>query len=140
KEPPVVAREHMLEARLAADRALQLAPGLGPAHAARAYVAFYGFDHRGALAECRRAGQLAPDDGTVLNGCGYTLAGIGKLHEAIALRERLLAIEPLYTVNHSEYAKLLMATGRLDEAQKYLRIAEGLSQPKSSPSIQFMYF
>ena len=140
KEPPAVAREHMLEARLAADRALQLAPGLGPAHAARAYVAFYGFDHRGALAECRRAVQLAPDDGTVLNGCGYTLAGIGKLHEAIALRERLLAIEPLYTVNHSEYAKLLMATGRLDDAQKYLRIAEGLSQPKSSPSIQFMYF
>jgi tetratricopeptide (TPR) repeat protein len=101
-------------------------------------VQFYGFDHRGALAECRRAVQLAPDDGTVLNGCGYTLAGIGKLGEAIRLREHLLSIEPLYVVNDFEYAKLLMATGRLDEAQKYLRIAEGLSQSTSSPSTQSM--
>lgn len=126
---PAVAREHMRESRLAADRALQLAPGLGPAHAARAYLQFYNFDHRGALAECRRAVQLAPDDATVLNGCGYTLAGIGKLHEAIRLREHLLSIEPLYTVNYFQYAKLLMATSRLDEAANYLRIAEGLPQP-----------
>lgn len=138
-EAPAVAREHMHESRIAADRALQLAPGLGPAHAARAYLQFYGFDHRGALAECRRAVQLAPADGTVLNGCGYVLGGTGKLGEAIRLRERLLSIEPLYSVNDFEYARLLMATGRLDEAQKYLRIAEGLSQPKASPSPQFMY-
>jgi len=32
----------------------------------------------------------------------------------------------------------LMATGRLDETEKYLRIAEGLSQPKSFPPSQFM--
>ena len=130
-EAPQVAREHMRQSRLAADKALQLAPGLGSAHAARAYLAFYEFDHRGALAECRRAVQLAPDDGTVLNGCGYTLAGIGKLGEAIRLRERLLSIEPLYTVNYFQYADLLMATGRLDEAEKYLRTGEALAgQPQ----------
>ena len=138
-EPPAVAREHMRLARLAADKALQLAPDLGAAHAARAYVRFYGFDHQGALAECRRAVRLAPDDGTVLNGCGYTLAGIGRLDEAIRLRERLLSIEPLYTVNNFEYAKLLMATGQLDEAQKYLRIARDLSQPDSSPLTQAVH-
>lgn len=136
---PAVAREQMRRARLAADRALQLAPGLGPAHAARAYLQFYGFDHRGALAECRRAVQLAPNDATVLNGCGYTLAGVGKLREAIRLRERLLSIEPLYVVNDFKYAELLMATGHLDEAAKYLRIAEGMSQPKSSPPYQLMH-
>ena len=138
-EPPAVAREQMHKARLAADRALQLSPGLGPAHAARAYLQFYGFDHRGAWAECRRAVQLAPNDATVLNGCGHTLAGIGKLGEAIRLRERLLSIEPLYFANDFKYAELLMATGRLDEAAKYLRIAEGLSQPKSSKPHQLMY-
>jgi TolB-like protein/DNA-binding winged helix-turn-helix (wHTH) protein/Tfp pilus assembly protein PilF len=138
-EPPAVAREHMRKARLAVDKALQLAPALGPAHAARAHLQFYNFDHRVALAECRRAALLAPDDGTVLNGCGYTLAGIGKLGEAIRLRERLLSIEPLYAVNDFEYAKLLMATGRLDEAAKYLGIAEGLSQPRSAPPVQLMY-
>jgi len=138
-EAPAVAREHMRESRIAADNALRLAPGLGPAHAARAYLQFYGFDHRGALAECRRAMQLAPADGTVLNGCGYVLGGIGKLGEAIRLRERLLSIEPLYTVNYYQYAKLLAATGRLDKATKYLRIAEGLSQPESRPWNQHMY-
>jgi tetratricopeptide (TPR) repeat protein len=129
----------MRESRLAADKALQLAPGLGAAHAARAYLQFYRFDAPGALADCRRAVQLAPDDGTVLNGCGYTLAGIGKLGEAIRLREHLLSIEPLYNVNAFEYATLLMATGRLDEAEKYLRTAEGLPQPKSSPLFPFLY-
>lgn len=128
-ESPELAREQMREAREAADRALQLAPALGPAHAARAYLQFYGFDHQGALAECRRAVQQAPTDGTVLNGCGHTLAGIGKLGEAIRLRERLLSIEPLHLVNDFNYAELLMAAGRLDEAEKYLRIAEGLSNP-----------
>ena len=128
-EAPVVAHEHMRIARLAADKALRLAPDLGAAHAARAYLQFYDFDFPGALAECRRAAQLAPDDGTVLNGCGYTLTGIGKLGEAIRLRKRLLSIEPLYTVNYFQYARLLMATGQLDEAEKYLRTDEEVDWP-----------
>lgn len=138
-EPPAVAREQVRKSRLAADKALQLAPGLGSAHAARAYLQFYSFDARGALAECRRAVELAPDDASVLNGCGFVLGGIGKLGEAMRLRERLLSIEPLYAVNDSEYAELLMAAGRLDEAAKYFHIAERLAQPESPPSRQFMY-
>ncbi|MEO5628387.1 MAG: winged helix-turn-helix domain-containing protein, partial [Thermomonas sp.] len=137
-EAPTVAREHLRASRLAADTALQLAPGLGSAHAARAYLRFYGFDHQGALAECRRAVQLAPDDGTVLNGCGFTFARIGKVREAIRLRERLISIEPLYVVNYFQYAHLLMATGRLEEAEKYLRIAEGLAQPTPATPYQFL--
>jgi tetratricopeptide (TPR) repeat protein len=74
----------------------------------------------------------------VLNGCGYVLGGIGKLDEAIRLRERLVSIEPLFSVNYYQYAKLLIATGRLDKATKYLDIAKGLSQPASSP-LEFMY-
>lgn len=135
KVPPAVVADYMRKARIAADKALQLAPALGPAHAARAYLQFYNFDYRGASIECRRAVQLAPEDATVLNGCGYTLGGIGQLDEAIRLRERLLSIEPLYTVNYSQYAELLMATGRLDEADKYRRIAEGLSEPDPYQSL-----
>jgi TolB-like protein/Tfp pilus assembly protein PilF len=125
---PAAAREYMRQARLATDKALQLAPGLGAAHAARAYLLIYTFEHRGAVDECRRAVQLAPEDGTVLNGCGYVLAQAGKLAEAIRSRERLLSIEPLYLINYQQYARLLMATGRLDEAEKYLRTAESLLQ------------
>ncbi|MFT3755449.1 MAG: hypothetical protein QM769_05800 [Pseudoxanthomonas sp.] len=133
---PAVAREHMRQSRLAADKALQLAPGLGAAHASHAYLQFYSFDHRGAVTECHRAVQLAPDNGTVLNGCGYVLTGIGKLGEALQLRERLRVIEPLYNINSAE---LLMATGRLDEAEKYVRIAKGVLQPESPPPYKFMY-
>jgi len=138
-EAPDVAGEHMREARLAADKALQLAPGSGQAHAARAYIAVYTFDHRTALAECRRAVQLAPDDATILNGCGFVLAQIGKLGEAIRLREHLLSIEPLYTVNFFEYTRLQVASGRLDEAAKYIRIGESLSPPGSDVNYQAVY-
>lgn len=131
-EPQAVAREHLRISRQAADKALHLAPKLGSAHAANAFLHFYNFDYRTTLIECRRAVQLAPDDGTVLNSCGYTLTGIGKLGEAIRLREHLLSIEPLYTFNLFEYAGLLLATGRLDEAEKYIVIAEGLSQADPS--------
>lgn len=128
-EAPELAREHMREARIAVDKALQLAPGLGAARAAQAYLHFYDFDDSGAVAECRRAVQLAPDDGTVLNGCALVLIGVGKPGEAIRLRERLLSIEPLYAVNYLHYAHLLEATGRLDEAEKYLRTGEGADRP-----------
>ena len=128
---PAVAREQMRKSRVASDTALRLAPGLGPVHTARASLRFYSFDYRGALAECRRAVGLAPEDGMVLNSCGFTLAGIGKSGEAIRLREHLRSVEPLYDVNYFEYSELLMVTGRLDESEKYLRIAEGLSQPKT---------
>ncbi|MEO6800939.1 MAG: hypothetical protein ABI178_13460, partial [Rhodanobacter sp.] len=62
-------------------------------------------------------------------GCGYVLGGIGKLGEAIRLRERLLSIEPLYAVNYFQYARLLAATGRLDDADKYLRTSEEVDGP-----------
>lgn len=137
-EPPAVAREHMRIARVAANKALQLAPGLGSAHAARAYLMFTAFDDPGALAECRRAVQLSPNDPMVLNGCGFVLTGTGKLGEALRLRERLLSIEPLYSVNTSQYAKLLMATGALDAADKYLRTSEEL-EALTTPSFQRMY-
>ena len=130
-EPPAEASEHMRIARAAADKALQLAPELGPAEAARAYLKIYHFNHQGALTGCRRAVQLAPKDGTVLNGCGYVLAQVGKPGEAIPLRARLLSTEPLYTINYLLYAKLLMATGQLDEAEKYLRTADSLPLPNS---------
>ena len=131
-EAAAVSREHMSKARHAADKALRLAPDLGSAHAARAYLDFYNFDYRDALAGCRRAVQLAPNDATVLNGCGFTLAGIGRLSEAIALRDRLLLIEPLYVANHFAYVDLLTASGRLDEAEKHLlRSGEEVAKPSA---------
>ena len=139
-EPPATAREHMRIARNAADKALQLAPGLGAAHAAHAYLSIYGFDYRDALAGCRRAVQLAPQDGTVLNGCGYVFAQAGKLGEAIRSRERLLSIEPLYLINYQQYARLLIAAGQLDEAEKYLHTAESLPQTNPHWRASAVYF
>lgn len=126
-EPPEQAAEHRRIARVAADKALQLAPQLGPAHAARAFLAFYELDFLHAVSDCRRAVELAPNDSMVLNGCSFNLTGAGKLTEAIALRDRLRSIEPLYAVNNFEYANLLRMTGQLERAEQYLRAAETVS-------------
>ena len=58
-----------------------------------------------------------------------SVVGIGKLGEAIRLRERLLSTEPLYTINYFRYWELLAATGRLEEAEKYLRTSEEMAKP-----------
>ena len=126
------AREHLGKARLAVDKALQLAPDLGIAYVDRAWVlAASGSDYRDVLTDCRHAVQLAANNGTVVFGCSWLQARYGKLGEAIGLRERLLSIEPLIAGNYPPHAEMLMAVGRLDEAEKLLSIADGLSYPSS---------
>jgi len=129
-DDPEAAREHLRKAGLAVDKALQLAPELGIAHVDRAwFLAAGGSDYREVLAECRRSVQLTPDSGMVLFGCSWLLARYGQLGEAIGLRERLLSVEPLVADNYPPHAEMLMAAGRLDEAEKLLSIADGLSRP-----------
>ncbi|HET9047468.1 MAG TPA: hypothetical protein VFN29_00680 [Chiayiivirga sp.] len=127
-EAPEQAAEHMRLAREAADHALRLAPALGAAHAAHAYLAFYDFDFHQATTACLRAVQLSPNDSMVLNGCSFTLTGSGQLGQSLQLRDRLRSIEPMYAVNNFAYSALLAMVGRLDEAEKALRLAEELAQ------------
>ena len=137
---PATARENMRKARSAVDKALQLAPELGIAHVDKAWVSVVDSDYRSALTECRRGLQLAPESGPILYGCSYVMAMYGKLGEAIETRGRLISVEPLVADHYPEYANLLIAAGRLDEAQKQIGTAqelEGKTQPRPDYMLTF---
>ncbi len=133
------ARTAFRNARVAVDKALALSPDLGIAHGARGNLLLGGeFDWRGAIAEFRRGTQLDPDNGPVHGGYSRALAASGRLQDAIGERQRFLAIDPLAPFNYTLYADLLIAVGRLDEAESNLRISRDL-QPGSAPRHQLMY-
>jgi TolB-like protein len=115
--------------RAAVDRALTLAPDLGIAHGALGNLLFAS-DIRwtDALAELQRGVALAPDNGQMQGGLSRVLAANGRLRDAIAHRERFLSIEPLAPFNYGLYADLLVAAGRLDEAEENLRIGQQLAR------------
>lgn len=133
------AKAAFAKAHAAVDTALRLAPDLGIAHGARGNLMFIeNIDWDGSLAELRRGAELAPDNGQNQGGLSRMLAYHGKLREAIVHRERFLSIEPLFASNYYLHAELMIAAGRLDEAEDDIRIARELS-PRPYPSSSLMY-
>jgi TolB-like protein/DNA-binding winged helix-turn-helix (wHTH) protein len=133
------AKAAFANAHAAVDTALRLAPDLGIAHGARGNLMFIeNIDWDGSLAELRRGAELAPDNGQNQGGLSRMLAYHGKLREAVVHRERFLSIEPLFPSNYYLHAELMIAAGRLDEAEQDIRIARELS-PRPYPSYSLMY-
>lgn len=133
------AKDYFRKSRAAVDRALALQPDLGLAHGALANLLLAAdFDWRNAVAEFRRGVQLAPDNGQNHGGLSRALAATGKLREAIEQRQHFISMEPLFAGNYFLHADLLIAAGRLDEAEKSLRIGAEL-RPRQSPPHQLIY-
>ena len=130
---PLANRDYA-RARTAIDTALRLSPDLGVAHGALGNLLFTdGIDWNGALAELRRATLLDPNNGQSQGGLSRVLAATGKLREAIEHRDRYLSIEPLFAANYYHHAQLMLAAGRLDQAEQDLRIVSEL-EPAPHPS------
>ena len=130
---PLANRDYA-RARIAIDTALRLSPDLGVAHGALGNLLFTdGIDWNGALAELRRATLLDPNNGQSQGGLSRVLAATGKLREAIEHRDRYLSIEPLFAANYYHHAQLMLAAGRLDQAEQDLRIVSEL-EPAPHPS------
>lgn len=129
------------QARIATDKALALAPDLGLTHAVRGNLLLSAdFDWRGALAEFRRAIELAPEIGAIHSGYSRTLAANGKLREAIVQKQFALSIDPRMVGERFRYADLLIATGRLGEAEKEVETAvelSGWTQPQTFYRLRF---
>jgi TolB-like protein/Flp pilus assembly protein TadD len=104
-------------ARDASARALELAPDMAQAHAARArFLTSAKFDWRGAEIELTRAAKLAPDDGDIKHYRARTLATLGQVREASRLIRESLSADPL---NNSWYAWLGVferSLGQFDDA------------------------
>jgi TolB-like protein/DNA-binding winged helix-turn-helix (wHTH) protein/lipoprotein NlpI len=94
-------REAFRQSRAAAEKAVQLAPNLGRAHAALAMVLTSGFfDFSRALAEYDRALALAPGDAQVLRESAFVFAQMGRTDLAIAQARHAVALDPLNSSSH----------------------------------------
>jgi len=129
------------QARIAADKALALAPDLGLTHAVRGNLLLGAdFDWRGALAEFRRGIELAPEIGAIHSGYSRTLAANGKVREATVQKQFALSIDPRMVGERFRYVDLLIAAGRLDEAGKEVEAAvelSGWTQPQTQYRLRF---
>jgi TolB-like protein len=80
----------------AAEKAVELAPGLAAGYSARGFLrAVYRFDFVGAQADMDKAVALGPGDADILHRSAVLLAVLGKLPAAIAREEQALALDPL---------------------------------------------
>lgn len=103
--------------RASVQRALELDPGLGEAHAAAAF-----FDHwyerkpKEAGQEYRRAIELAPRSATVCHGYGVYLATTGSMDEGLKHLKQATELDPLSGTYRTSYARSLHESGRSREA------------------------
>jgi Flp pilus assembly protein TadD len=101
-------------------------------HAATALLVLGGIaESRGELEEAeslyRRAVSMKPEDMVAVNNLAYVLAGTADgAAEALALAEKALAADPQQPDFLDTYAAVLIALGRLEEAEAALRSAHSL--------------
>jgi TolB-like protein/Flp pilus assembly protein TadD len=130
---PVQEREEAIaKAHASARSALDLAPNLPEAHSAQGTVLqTLDLNLVAAEAEFRRAVELGPQNASALANLSSLLADLGRLDEAITLRQRVIEIDPLRASFHQGLALDLIPLGRYDEAEAALRKAIEL-QPQAA--------
>jgi DNA-binding winged helix-turn-helix (wHTH) protein/TolB-like protein/tetratricopeptide (TPR) repeat protein len=119
--------------RQAAQRALELDPGLAEAHAVLGRIAYsFDWDAEGAERKMRRALELAPNDPFTLHCFSMMLTQEGRFAEALRLNERLMGQDPVSTLTNGDRAVILYVARRYDEsiaqARKTLDIDSGYTQ------------
>jgi len=113
-------------AREALDRALALDPQLAEGHVALAEIQLSDDrDFTAAEASLRRALDLQPENADTHAHLGHFLAMVGRLDEAIAVRQRSVELDPLSEQAHLGLADTLFLAGRHAAARHELnRIRE----------------
>ncbi len=115
-------------AQAAAEKALQLDPGLAEAHAAIGRIKRgYDWDWAGADAAFQKALALEPQNSVVLLGASSLDATLGRFDEAVTLNRRAVEIDPLSVVAHISMGMHAYYAGQLniatDAYQKALAIS-----------------
>jgi Tfp pilus assembly protein PilF len=99
------------------NRALELDPDLGEAHASLAQILFlFEWDWAGADAEFRRAVALAPGSEAVHENYGEYLNGMGRLDEGLAQSREAARLDPLSVTPFHDIAINALVRNRYDEA------------------------
>jgi serine/threonine-protein kinase len=109
--------ETIAMARTGIERALQLDPTLGEAHAARAkYLFELDWNWSEAEREFRRAIELNPNDADAHHQYSHLLMALGRSEEARKEAEVMLALDPLAPAAYDHKGWLEYALGNLDAA------------------------
>jgi DNA-binding winged helix-turn-helix (wHTH) protein/tetratricopeptide (TPR) repeat protein len=108
-------------AKQAAEQALRLNPNLPGAHAAHAFVLFWGdWDFAGAIAEYERALRLEPDNPGFHHWLATSLDTYGQRAEALTHIDRALELSPDSRSIKADRAIILSHLGHTDEARAIL--------------------
>jgi TolB-like protein/DNA-binding winged helix-turn-helix (wHTH) protein/tetratricopeptide (TPR) repeat protein len=114
--------EDFLEGRLAAERALTLAPGLPDAHLALAQYYYYGFrDYDTALAQLHEAEIRLPGSARIAVVKGWILLRQGRAEDALSSMQRAVLLDPRSLVAHVNLARVLFDLRRYDELTRQLQ-------------------
>jgi TolB-like protein/Tfp pilus assembly protein PilF len=109
------------EARAAGQRALDLDPTLGEAHAALAFAAFlYDWDWAGAGAGFERAIDLSPNYAEGHHWYAIYLASMGRHDEAIREARRAQELDPLSLLMNQTAGNVLLLARQYDRAAEVL--------------------
>jgi serine/threonine protein kinase/Tfp pilus assembly protein PilF len=109
-------KDELPKAREAAQRALQLQPKLGAAHATIAYASMINLEWAAAEEEYRQAIELSPDDATTRSWHADLLMMMGRMNAAWREIRRALENDPLSARVWTELGQWHWAEGQLDEA------------------------
>jgi len=112
------------QARMAAEKEQLLAPDAAHTHTDRGYLlASIDNDPAGALAEYKRALELAPNDTTSMNFVAGGLVNFGQLQAAVEIYRKILASDPLRVDIYYSMGLAQLGQRQLDAAGQTLRKA-----------------
>ena len=120
------------QARAAVDREQVLAPDAAYTHTDRGYLlATLDNDPIGALAEYKRAHELAPNDTTSMNYLAGGLENLGQLQAAVEMYRKTLANDPARVDIYVNLALALLGQRQLDAAEQVAK--KGLAWQPNYP-------
>jgi TolB-like protein/Tfp pilus assembly protein PilF len=120
--------EAFLLAREAINKAITIDPEYAQAHANLGYIArSYDNDLVAAAYQLQLALQLEPANTNIIRSAASLIMSLGRLDEAIALSEFVVARDPVSPRSHSNLALYYTYAGRWDNAIASSRTAQALS-------------
>jgi TolB-like protein/Tfp pilus assembly protein PilF len=122
------AREGYALARSSADKALAIDPEYAKAHARKGLITIINdHDLAAAAQHLERAMKLDPMDLDILADAAFLAGDLGRLDEAVALLEYVVAHDPVNPRSHRRLAVSYLTAGRQDDAIASFRTAMALS-------------
>ena len=109
-------REGYNKAQMDARQALELAPDLGQAHLALAYVLDNTLHFTQANTEYERARALAPGNADLLQLSGTFASLMGQFDAGVAATRRAIVLDPLARKSHSSLGRALYFARRYEES------------------------